>query len=655
MGRRTVALVVAALVVAGAAAAGTVAVRRQQHQQTLAAERAAVEGFLTAWRTGKVDGVAFTPGTLTAAPVEQGQPPATTAAARLAQITARLTAAKPDVPARATLLAIRETTRDRAATGSAELTWTLPGGASWTYRTEVPVLRQGDRWLVSWSDQLVHPGLADGRVLVAERTVGERAGILGADDVPLVSDRPVVIVMLDPRRVKDPAATVSAVSRVLGVDAASLRKRLDGAKGNLVDVITLRREAYLPLRDRVRPIPGVVFRETSLPLAESPTFARALLGSVGPATAEAIAKSGGRIQLGDLAGSSGLQARYDEQLAGRAGVTVTQVLPGSDAALPPLLDRPAQDGTPLRTSIDLGVQRAAEDALAAAPEPAALVAIRPSTGEVLAVANGGPNGSGYNRAMLGQYPPGSTFKVASALALLEHGERPDDPVACPPTVTVSGKTFRNAEGEVLGTVPFHSAFAHSCNTAFVGSASKVDEQQLADAAGSLGIGLPEADPLGTSGLGATVFAGQVPTDGDPVQHAAQMIGQGKLLVSPLVVARMSAAVAAGRLMPARLVLADDAPAPGPALPQAPVTALRSMMREVVTAGTATALKGVPGGPVSGKTGTAEFGSGNPPPTHAWFTGFRGDLAFAVVVEGGGFGGKVAAPLAGRFLAQVPTS
>jgi cell division protein FtsI/penicillin-binding protein 2 len=256
--------------------------------------------------------------------------------------------------------------------------------------------------------------------------------------------------------------------------------------------------------------------------------------------------------------------------------------------------------------------------------------------------------------MLGRYPPGSTFKVVSALALLEHGVQPDAALSCPPTVTVSGKTFRNAEGEVLGSVPFHSAFAHSCNTAFVGQAAKVDQQQLADAAGSLGLGLPDADPSGTDALGATAFGGQVPVGGDPVEHAAQMIGQGKLLVSPLAVARMSAAVAAGRLMPARLVLADDArPAPGPALPQAPVTALRAMMREVVTGGTATVLKGLPGPPVSGKTGTAEFGSGNPPPTHAWFTGYRGDLAFAVVVEGGGFGGAVAAPLAGRFLQTVP--
>jgi cell division protein FtsI/penicillin-binding protein 2 len=76
------------------------------------------------------------------------------------------------------------------------------------------------------------------------------------------------------------------------------------------------------------------------------------------------------------------------------------------------------------------------------------------------------------------------------------------------------------------------------------------------------------------------------------------------------------------------------------------------MRAVVTDGTGTALKGVPGPPVHGKTGTAEFGTRNPPDTHAWFTGYQDDVAFAVVVEGGGFGAKVAAPIAADFLDRL---
>ena len=73
------------------------------------------------------------------------------------------------------------------------------------------------------------------------------------------------------------------------------------------------------------------------------------------------------------------------------------------------------------------------------------------------------------------------------------------------------------------------------------------------------------------------------------------------------------------------------------------------MRKVLTGSTAANL---PGAPVHGKTGTAEFGTRQPPQTHAWFVGFRNDLAFAVLVEGGGFGGEVAAPLAARFLQSL---
>ena len=77
-----------------------------------------------------------------------------------------------------------------------------------------------------------------------------------------------------------------------------------------------------------------------------------------------------------------------------------------------------------------------------------------------------------------------------------------------------------------------------------------------------------------------------------------------------------------------------------------------MLRSVVTEGTATALAGAPGGPVFGKTGTAEFGTATPPKTHAWFTGYQGDIAFAVLVEEGRSGGSVAAPIARSFLTAL---
>jgi cell division protein FtsI/penicillin-binding protein 2 len=366
------------------------------------------------------------------------------------------------------------------------------------------------------------------------------------------------------------------------------------------------------------------------------------------------------VRAGDVAGVSGLQRTYDERLAGTAGVTVQAVAAkdasgssgSSDssgtAATEPvtLFNEAAKPGTPLKTTIDTRIQEAAEAALQRATKPAALIAERVGTGEILAVGNGGPNAAGYNRALLGQYPPGSTFKIVSAMALLGAGLQPTDNVNCPPNVVVNGKTFTNAENEVLGAVPFSSDFAHSCNTAFVGSADRITGKQLADAASSLGYGGPDT-------LGVNAFTGSVPDTDDPVGHAAAVIGQGKVLASPLAVVGATAAVAAGKWTAPRLVLD---PAPKAAEPQQldakSVGSLRDMMRSVVTDGTATVMRNTPGGPVSGKTGTAEFGSDDPPKTHAWFTGFQGDIAFAVIVEDGGFGAEAAAPIARDFLARL---
>ena len=146
----------------------------------------------------------------------------------------------------------------------------------------------------------------------------------------------------------------------------------------------------------------------------------------------------------------------------------------------------------------------------------------------------------------------------------------------------------------------------------------------------------------------------MPLTDSETEHAADMIGQGKVEASPFNVALASASVAAGRSVSPRLIIDPAKPEPvlGEELPAGPIAALRGLMRGVVTNGTGSALAGVPGGEVSGKTGTAEFGTEVPPKSHAWFTGYQGDIAFAVLVEDGGFGGQVAAPLAAQFLTAL---
>jgi cell division protein FtsI/penicillin-binding protein 2 len=588
-------------------------------------DRRAAEELAQAWVAGQLSEVAWGEGS-GADPAEQ-----------VAALTARLTPAPQEQPAQVAVTGVQ---RDgETATAQLDVRWEL--GQPWRYTTQLALQRSGDAWRPVFRPTLVHPALGEGEVLRARVEQAPRAAVLDRHGAAIVTDRPVVTVGLQPSRATDLAASVDQVARLTEVDGPALLQRAQAASPDaFVEVITLRREAYDQQRAEIRPIPGVVLREGVRPLAPTSAFARALLGSVGPATAEIVEQSEGRIRADQSVGLSGLQKRFDEQLAGTVGVTV-EAVDAEGEVTEVLQTTPPVPGTPLQLTLDPAVQQAADTALAGAPEGkrAALIVLQPSTGDVLAVANDGPDGPGVDRALTGRYPPGSTFKIASALALLRQGLTPDEVVPCPATVTVSGKSFKNAEDEVLGDQPFRTDFAHSCNTAFVGSADRVSSAQLQSAAADLG--------YTSYDLGIGAFGADVPVTEDEVEHAAQLIGQGKVLASPLAVAVSAAAVADGQLRTPRLLMSEPAAAPGPALAEA--TVLQGLTRLVVTEGTATVLRDVPGEPVSGKTGTAEFGTQVPPQTHAWFAGFSGDLAFAVLVEDSGFGGAVAAPLAGDLL------
>ena len=588
-------------------------------------DRDAAAAFARAWTEGELVGLPWDPASGDA-PAEQ-----------VAALTAGLTPAPEDRPAE---VAVRSVRRDGdRSTVSLDVRWEL--GMPWRYGTELLVRRGGGVWRPVLAPGVVHPDLRDGEVLRSRVSQPPRAPITDRSGAPIVTDRPVVTVGLQPSRAADLAATVQQVSALTGVDADPLLARARSARpDDFVDVVTLRREAYDAVRSRLRPVPGVVLREGVRQLAPTAAFARALLGSVGPATAEIVEASGGRVRGDATVGLSGLQERFDAQLGGTPGVTV-EATDADGGAGRPLLETPPAAGAPLQLTLDQEVQAAADAALAQAPAgtASALVVVQPSTGDVLAVANRGPDGPGVDRALTGRYPPGSTFKTASALALLRTGLSVDDTVPCPATISVDGKAFKNAEDEVLGDQPFRTDFAHSCNTAFVGSADRFSSAQLQAAARDLGFGAYD--------LGVDAAGGDVPVTADPVEHAAQAIGQGKVLTSPLAVAVGAATVAAGRLQPPRLLASAPPAAPGPVLPEA--TDLQALTRLVVTEGTGTALRDVPGEPVRGKTGTAEYGTQVPPRTHAWFAGSSGDLAFAVLVEDGGFGGEVAAPLAGELL------
>lgn len=567
------------------------------------------------------------------------------------------------------------------ATATVDVLWTLDDGTVFATQGEADLVLLATAWSVDWEPAILERSLDPGDVLVRQRVVAPRAPILDRDGNPIVDNRPVFEVGVIPRQAGEIAPLSEALGPLVGRDPAEIRELIAPSPSDATVVVaTLLAAELAPIEATLATIPGVVIEESDFPLPPDDRFARALLGRSAEVTREIIDENPELFEVGDVAGRSGLQREYNARLAGLPGfeirvrrrfptaapATTTTTAPSSTSDDPststsapgpaadgdPAIDDPdviyreaPVAGAPLQLTIDQRVQRAAEDALARTELTSALVAVQPSTGEILAVANG-PGAAVNDFALLGQYPPGSVFKTVTAYAALTAGVGPDDPIDCPLTLEVNGRTFTNAEGEVLGTVPLRLAYVLSCNTAFINLASVLEPSDFGQAAARFGIGVGYD-------LGTAAYSGSVPTPDGPVDKAATSFGQARVLVSPLSAAVLAATAASGTYRPPSLVVEADRVAPdGEALDPGAAAALQQFMRQVVTNGTGGAVNGVAGGPVSGKTGTAEFGDANPPQAHAWFVGWQNDVAFAVFVEGGEFGGATAAPIAGDFLNRL---
>jgi cell division protein FtsI/penicillin-binding protein 2 len=624
--------VVAGAVAVSAAVGGFVYVQhREQARQDLAA-RTSADRFAGAWASRNVKALPYAGRT------------ADQVAASFKSTTSGLGKG----PVKVTVTSL---TRDGdKASGNLSVAWTVADGQTWAYPMAINLQRKDNGpWAVVAKDgaSMWAPGVSAKAKLVAARTWGKRGDVLDRKGAPILSVSTVHDVTIDPARAS--AATVGDLAALLGEPAGPLVAKLNAAKASgsnaAIPVLSLRQADFEAKRTELDALVGVLYPSRQQPLAVSPTFARPLLGSFGPVTGEIVKKSAGRYVAGDYAGLSGLQAQYDKLLGGTPGIRVT----ASDKPDASLFEKPAVPGTPMTLTLDPKTQMAAEAALAGTGAvPSALVAVDVTTGDLLAVANS--PAFGMNRALLSAYAPGSTLKVATTYSLLTKGLSPSTPVNCPPSVVVEGTTMRNYEHETLGKVPFSVDFAHSCNTAFVGLAATMGNSDVHDAAKALGIGAGWGSHLGISGT----FGGSVPAATSKVEKATTAFGQGRTSVSPASLAVMAASVARGSYIEPALIrtpaVAGANRTPKPLNAKA-AAELRDLMRLVVTKGTATpALGSVPG--VFGKTGTAEYGNANPPATRAWFVGWQGNVAFAVLVEEGKSGAGVAAPIAKAFLSKL---
>jgi cell division protein FtsI/penicillin-binding protein 2 len=542
-----------------------------------------------------------------------------------------------------------EVVADQVTSSAARLTvrldLELAAFGPWSYEVDLDLIGS-NVWGVAWSPSSLYPGLEPGDTVQVSKEWPTRGSLLARDGTLLAGEVPVKVVGVVPGQIAEMVDEVSAdLERLLGIEPGVVTTEISkpGVQPDwFVPVGTVSVSAWQAVEDDLDDLVGVIVRDgTERQTIESP-FADQLIGRTGPITAEQLEQWGQPYDATRVVGRSGLEVALEDTLAGRPLQRVNRVNKFG-RAVETIFEVPGRPAETVRLTLAPDLQRAAEEAVEGIEQPVALVVLHVPTGEVRASAVRPLDG--FDRAFQGLYPPGSTFKVVTATALMDLGVVPGDEVPCPGTIEIQGRTFRNAGTFDLGDIDFRSAFSNSCNTTFASLA--VDVLGVGDldfAARNFGFDVDYATGVPTPGA-------SFPDPPDLAGRAAAAIGQGSVLVTPLHQASVAAAVAFGGWRPPQIIdgSADVSPIP---LDGTIADRLDAMMRLVVTDGTGQAADVGGFGGVRGKTGSAEFVTDGEIGTHAWFIGYAGDLAFAVVVEGGGGGGAVAAPIAADFLRSI---
>ena len=483
-------------------------------------------------------------------------------------------------------------------------TWELPKDRTWTYDGVLNMVRDEGQWQVRWSPAALHPKLGEHQTFSLRADPAPRASVNELGGTEVLVPGSLYRYQLDAGRaggaLMSSARIVADVLRPFDetLNPQQLAERASSAGGPL-DLITLRPSDHDRVAGALDALPGVIVTPQAEMLPTDYSFAPAVVSEVK------------RAVLDELDGEAGWRVVSVNQNGADVDV-LTEVAPTPAPSVTLTLDRAVQD--------------AAQHAVNAQGNKAMLVAIKPSSGEILAVAQNAAADADGPAATTGLYPPGSTFKIVTAGAAIQaEMAGPDSSVICPGQIDIGDRTIPNYNKFDLGTVPMARAFANSCNTTFAELASRMPPTALTVAASQFGIG---ADYV-IEGL--TTVTGSVPPTVDLAERTEDGFGQGKVVVTPFGMALAAATVAAGSTPMPHLIVGRHTPESGEHPPADPVTldGLRSMMRLVVVDGTAKDIRGL--GEVYGKTGEAEFAGGS----HAWFTGYRGDLAFAALIVGGG--------------------
>jgi penicillin-binding protein 2 len=553
-------------------------------------------------------------------------------------------------------------------------------------------------------------GIAQGNAVRLVRLEAPRGDILDREGRVLATTRPAFGVEVMPSDLRRPEVTFAALGLLLDGDGEELRQRVGQPRGRLrFQPVRLASDLSFDQLARVEShlyaLPGVITDVRPRRHYVGADLAAHLLGTIGEIRKDQLAtRDYAGYQQGEVIGQSGVESLLEPQLRGKAGGR--NVVVNVAGRVVEVLDEvPAIPGGSVRLTLDLDLQQAAEEAFlpAAVGEPGKLgaaVAIDVRTGEVLALVSkpsfdpndfaGGVDSATWrrltgdewrplqNRAISGQYPPGSAYKpIVAAAVLAERVASPQERIFCPGHFTLGRRTYRCWKKEGHGAVDLRDALKKSCDVYFYTMGLRLGIDRIARYAEAFGLGRRTGIPL------AQEKPGLVPTSDWKLRRFGEKwmggetvsasIGQGYNLATPLQMAVVYAALANGGRVPApRLVLDGEAGAPeaGERIPVAEedLARIREALAAVVEEPGGTGGRArVPGVRVGGKTGTAQVVrlehtedlEEHEIPIryrdHAWFVSFAPveapEIAVSVLAEHGGHGGSAAAPIAQKILAR----
>lgn len=509
-----------------------------------------------------------------------------------------------------------------------------------------------------------------------------RGRILDRHNQPLAGNRLTRALYLWPKEQTQQQWQVTAqkLSPILKIPTQEILAKLEKVKYQSVAPVRIARqitpEAFVWIGEKSLEFPGVEVRSEFNRHYPNGNLAAHVLGYIGEATLADL-KAHPEYPMGMIVGQLGIEAAANDQLAGVWGARLVEVN-GQNQEVRLLGEKPAQPGEMLKLTLDLALQKTAEQAIG--NRRGAAVVLNVKTGEVLAMASSprfDPNiftkpvtteqwqalqeqeNPFLNRTLQG-YPPGSTFKIVSSAAGMGSGQfSPGSMIATSAAITVGGITFHEHSGS-YGVIGFRDALAFSSNTFFYRLGMAIGADEIAKWANRLGIGSTDLKLLRLT-EGSTGF---VPTPenkeevyGEPWylgDTITMSIGQGAVLATPLELAVMVSSIANGgyRVKPHLLASLTNTPETKPSptgLKPEMVNKIRDGLISVVQYGTAQFMNDGSIPLTGGKTGTSEVMWQR---SHSLFVAFgpapQAEIGIAVVIENGGYGSQAAAPVAQKI-------